>query len=257
MKLTLVLASQRSGSTLLCNDIKSLGGLGSPAENFLKLFRAGDGSGLGPQDVKDRIAAGADEQSPDVGAVKLMVNYAPRVYRFIEKSEKPAGRFEACMGFIEWARREYDAVNLIVLVRENAVDQAISRALASKTGVYHIQGTRGGNKKRNAAPAPGDSAVPPQDVMRAALASAREADVLRRVARKHANLALLLTYEQIAASPEATSQALRAHAAKAGMEAQNELAVRSMKKVVSNDVSAQIKADLRQYLDREFLRHLN
>lgn len=257
MRLTIVLASQRSGSTLLCNDIKSLGGLGSPAEHFLKLFRQQDDASLGAQDVKDRIAAGTDELSPDVGAVKLMVNYAPRVYGFIEKSEKPAGRYEACMGFIEWARREYDAVNLVVLVRENAVDQAISRTLASKTGVYHIQQKKRAGKKKAAGGLSQDCAVPPQDVMRAALASSREADVLRRVARKHADLALLLTYEQIAASPEATSEALRAHAAKVGMAAQNEQVVRSMKKVVSNDVSAQIKADLRQYLDREFLRHLN
>lgn len=33
--LTLVIASQRSGSTLLCRDIESLGGMGAPREHFL------------------------------------------------------------------------------------------------------------------------------------------------------------------------------------------------------------------------------
>ena len=68
--LTLVLATQRSGSTLLCRDIESLGGLGDPRESFLGLAEQAERESVSEDDVLKRIARGVTESDPGIGAVK-------------------------------------------------------------------------------------------------------------------------------------------------------------------------------------------
>jgi len=99
-RLVLVLASQRSGSTLLCRDIESLGGMGVPGEHFLDILGTNERSDLTEDDVMACIEKGRDRKAPDVAGVKLMVNYAPKIDAYIRGGEQ-VGSNRALLNIID------------------------------------------------------------------------------------------------------------------------------------------------------------
>jgi LPS sulfotransferase NodH len=101
--LTLVLGTQRSGPTLPCRDIASLGGLGSPDEYFPDILGKNVRPGLSEKDVLERIARGVQDDSPGIGAVKLMVDYASDIDAYIRGGGKPVPPYEAVQNIIDWA----------------------------------------------------------------------------------------------------------------------------------------------------------
>ncbi|WP_112321220.1 Stf0 family sulfotransferase [Oceanibium sediminis] len=256
MELTLVLANQRSGSTLLCQDIFSLGGMGRPGEYFLKVVGGGKPKpGVTEATIRDILQQPQATGDSGVAAIKLMVNYAPRIIQYITGDQDSRPEPEAaCKAFIDWARQNFDGVNLIVLTRENAIDQAISRITAKRTGVYHSQGAAGSTpqdlfakdnpeKLRNA-------------ILRAAMIAAEERDVLLRVAAANPDIALHLTYESIAASVEDTSRRLHEQASRFRMTPRAAVAQRTLRKLVTDETADRLRAGVRAYVESRLLPYL-
>lgn len=248
--LTLVIANQRTGSTLLGQDIASLGGMGVPKEHFLEILRAsktGEAEAHTEADVLEMIAKGAQEDAPHVGAVKLMVSYAPTIDAFI-RGAPPVGQGKAVQNIIDWARARFETVNLIVLIRENVLDQTISQTMARETQIWHRKETavEGGNpyadvdikkKRLNLA------------ILRALPAVMTRHEVLKRIAASNAEHCLTIDYDEMAASVEETSRKLVAHARANGLEPVNEVAKRKLRKLIDEDRSKEIKQGFRRFLE--------
>lgn len=139
MNLTLVFATQRSGSTLLCRDITTLGGLGRAQEHFLPIAQASkrERRMMSESDVIRMLKGGRDREIADTTAVKIMVNYASSVYSCISGNNERS-TLKSMQGLLDWAICHFERVNLITLERESLLDQAVSRAMARLTGVFHI-----------------------------------------------------------------------------------------------------------------------
>lgn len=245
--ITLVLASQRSGSTLLCRDIESLGGMGAPREHFLEILGNNARAGLSEAEVLDCIALGVTKEAPGIGAVKLMVNYAPKIDAYISGGNQVAP-YKAVQNIIDWAQGRFDKVNMVALVRSNALEQSISRAVASVTDIWH----------RNEAAVQGrdpyaEAKLPTKAVNMAILDALpsviRQAEVIRRIARENADICQLIEYEHLAASAEETSALITAHARKAGFAPRGEVASRSLRKLIDEDKTATIKADFKAFME--------
>lgn len=255
MKLTLILASQRCGSSLLSGDIFTIGGMGRPGEYLLPVVgprRRGD---LEMGKVEELIRQGLVEGGPDVTALKLMINHAVHLHQDITGGSSANSSVDACQWFLEWARRTYDSVNLVVMVRKNAVDQAISRKLANATGVFHV---RGSTAPPDYSPIldriSADGFV--EDLLRLIGGVLKERDALLEVARANGNDALLVHYEDLIGSADEVAGRLRAHARRAGMYPTDAVARRSLRKLVPPAISNRVKAELRSLLDREVLPQL-
>lgn len=256
MELTLVLANQRSGSTLLCQDIISLGGLGRPGEYFLKVV----GSGKPKPDVTAATIRGLLEQQRATGGsgvagIKLMVNYAPRIMQYItgDHAKRPEPE-AASKAFIDWALQTYDGVNLVVLTRENVINQAISRVIARRTGVYHSPGapdTMPDNLFAQDNPETLSNAI-----LRSAMVVAEERDILLRIARAYPDISLHLTYEEIAASVEMTSARLHEQARRFNMTPHMKVARRKLRKLVTDETASQLRAGVKDYVERRLVPYL-
>lgn len=246
--LVLVLASQRSGSTLLCRDIENLGGMGVPKEHFLDIVGKNARQGLNEQDVMQQIAKGVRPADPSVAAVKLMVNYAPKIDAYIRGSAQVAPQ-KAVQNIFDWAQKRFDRVCIFALVRDNSLDQAISRAVANVTDIWHRheKTLQGGD--------PYEGVKLPTDAVNMAILEAlpqvvRQTKVIRQATTANPEICQLVSYDKLAESVEDSSQLLSAHARKAGFQPTKTQAVRHMRKLIDADKSTEIKAEFKTFLKR-------
>lgn len=246
--LVLILASQRSGSTLLCRDIESLGGLGAPKEYFLSITGKNTRQGLNEQDVMQQIAKGVQSADPSVAAVKLMVNYAPKIDAYIRGGEEVAGQ-KAIQNILDWAQKRFDRVCVFALARDNSLDQAISRAVANVTDIWHRseRALQGGD--------PYEGIKLPVNAVNIAILEAlpqvvRQTRVIRQVAKANPEICQIVSYDRLAESVEDSSQLLIAHALKTGFQPTKTLAVRQLRKLIDADKSIEIKAAFKTFLKR-------
>lgn len=245
--ITLVLASQRSGSSLLCRDIESLGGMGAPREYFLNILGKNAREGLGEQDVLMQIAQGVLPVDPGIGAVKLMVNYAPQIDAYIRQTQ-PVGHLQALQNIIDWACGRFDRVNLIALVRINALDQAISRAMAQLTDVWH----RKAELEAHADPYVGHKLEPRRvnmAILEALPGVIRQTEILQRIAARNAQICMMLDYDMLSGSIEESSRQIVGHARKAGFTPRSAVATRRMRKLLNDDRTVEIKAQFKSFLE--------
>ncbi|MDZ5623101.1 Stf0 family sulfotransferase [Nocardioides bizhenqiangii] len=243
--LTLVLSSARSGSTLLCRDIASLGGLGFPRE-YMKGFGAVAKRGeVSETDVLDRAARGSRKDAPTVAAIKLMVPQAAPTYRAISGRRLRPGA--AMSQVVTWARHRFERVLLVFLVR-NALDQAISNVVARETGVFHSTDPR-------FAGGPAELGLEDDDLNRRILHQlgpvVRNQQILSAVHAQHADLGLMMTYEQLTRDTEETTRALVAHARAQGFDVRRDVVTRKLTKIISDDRSATIRESFLDFLRRE------
>ncbi|MDZ5623100.1 Stf0 family sulfotransferase [Nocardioides bizhenqiangii] len=242
--LTLVLSSARSGSTLLCHDIASLGGLGM-AKEYLRGLRTEPRTTTATEaDVLERVAMGVREDAPGVASVKLLVPQTPVVFEALSGRRIPS--VEALPGVIDWTQKRFERVFMVFLVR-NAIDQAISRVVADATGVFHSSNS-----------AFGDLASAPlriPDINQRILDNlgrvVRDRNILLAVHAQFAELGLLLTYDELNRQPDAIARKLAAHARKAGFEVQRETSTRKLEKVISAERSTEIREAFLDYLKNE------
>ncbi len=243
--LTLVLSSARSGSTLLCRDIASLGGLGFPREFMKGLGAAAERGAASEADVLERTARGVRKDAPGVAALKLMVPQSAPVYRAISGQRLWHG--DAMSQIVVWARKRFERVLLVFLVR-NALDQAISNVVARATGVFHSTDTA-------FAIGPAEMALEDDDLNRRILhhlgVVIRNQQVLSAVHAEHADLGLMLTYEKLTRDVEATTHQLVAHARAQGFDVRRDVVTRKLTKVISDDRSAAIRESFLDFLKVE------
>ena len=241
--LTLVLSSARSGSTLLCHDIASLGGLGMPKEYLRGLRTEPRTTTATEADVLERVAMGVREDALNVASVKLMVPQTPVTFEALSGKRIPS--VEALPGVIDWAKNRFEKLFVVFLVR-NAIDQAISRVVADATGVFHSSNSEFGGEHTSAE-------IP--DINRRILDNlgrvVRDRNIMLAVHARYADIGLLLTSDELGNQPEATSSKLAAHARKAGFEVPRDVATRRLEKVISAERSAKIREDFLDYLKNE------
>jgi LPS sulfotransferase NodH len=243
--LTLVLSSPRTGSTLLCRDLASLGGLGSPREYFRGFDNEVRTSEVSEADVLARLARGVQDGAPGVGAVKLMAQQARSVAQALT-GERAASPAEAMSTVVTWAQKRFQRVLVVLLVR-NTLDQAISRAVAEATGIYHS--TSKGYREKGEQPLDG---VDINDlVMRELPVVVRDRLTLQAVAQAHEDVALLVTYEQLADHPDDTTRRLVAHARQHGLEPHRTTPERRLTKVISTERADAIRRSFLDYLGSE------
>lgn len=238
--LTLVLSSTRSGSTLLCRDIASLGGLGSARE-----YLRGLGTDASEADVLERVARGVQDDAPGVGAVKLMV---PQASAVCEALTGRGGQNDAAAvsEVVNWARARFDRVFLVVLVR-NALQQAMSRVVAKETGIYHSQGAA----YREGREEPLDVDKTSRRILEALPSVLRHRAVLHAVAAEHADLALLVSYDELANHVDDTTRRLVAHAREQGFDPHSDTVTRKLTKVIPAEESAALRDAFLDYLTNE------
>jgi len=244
--LTLVLATQRSGSTLLCRDIESLGGLGGPREYFLDLVEHAQHESVSEVDVLERIARGVTDSDPGIGAVKMMVGQAPVVDAAI-RGGRQRGPLVALPRIVEWAFERFERVFMVILVR-NAMDQAISHVVASSTGIFHATDVA----EVQAATA---ADLVPADLNPLILAQLRrflvQRGVLTQIGEEYADRALMLSYDELTRRTEQTADRLIVHARTQGFMPRRTSITRTMMKVIDEDLSDRLRQSFLAYLSTE------
>ena len=228
--------------------------MGFIGEHFLPLVRARQAPPKGADTVAAAAETGISAKHGHVAAVNLMVNYAPAVVRHIS-GDPPQEAEPACRAFLDWAAARYRAVNLVILTRRDTIAQAISRVLAQRTKVHHVV-TDADAAARDRALAALDDPALMVDLMRAASQVVRERAILDRLAVDYADTALALTYEDLVDDTANTAARLVAHARRAGLDPPGKTVRRGLQKVVPAEVDTRLRADFRQFLDREIVRFL-
>ncbi|MDM5225433.1 Stf0 family sulfotransferase [Cytobacillus sp. NJ13] len=69
----MILSTQRSGSTMLCEDIKSLGVLGTPEEHFWQVLN--QNKGTAGEQLVEYFTSNGNLNNSDFYSIKLMYNH--------------------------------------------------------------------------------------------------------------------------------------------------------------------------------------
>lgn len=243
--LTLVLSSARSGSTLLCRDIESLGGLGKPREFLKGLDAQARREGVSESDVLDRLAKGCVDDAPGVTGAKLMVPQSPITYRALT-GQRAADAGEAMSGVVSWAREHFDRVLVVVLVR-NILDQAISRVYSKQTGIF--QSTDPAFRAAGGKLPEVEGAN--QQILAQLPRVVLNREILHGVASEHADIALLLTYDELTRQVERTTTKLVEHALAQGFQPHRDVVTRKLTKLISPERSSAVRASFLDYFMTE------
>lgn len=130
----IILATQRTGSTLLCSELGAIGGLGQPGEHLLSWRRArGAGQRLDVPALAEASAPGLDADGW-VGH-KIMSDYLGELAAAWGGGGPEAGPAHQAR-FIEWLCEHIGPTAVIRISRSDRLDQALSRYLAAETGLY-------------------------------------------------------------------------------------------------------------------------
>lgn len=132
VKMLVILSTQRSGSTMVCDDIAGAEVLGRPSEYFIKVIESIGKVGADEMKklIEDAVCKG--ETANGVAAVKIMSNQIKSIGKAIHDAGLCDGAdVERC--FFEYFK---DAV-FVRVIRTDKVAQAVSRIMAKKTDVYH------------------------------------------------------------------------------------------------------------------------
>jgi LPS sulfotransferase NodH len=128
-KKIVICATQRCGSTLLCNDL-TINELGRPEEYFshlIKNYATHKDLDLIPQIVKWGTSRNG------VFAVKIMANHAPVINRYLAARAGTA----AVGGHLGALAEHFAGAYWIWMTRLDLVAQAVSQLMSGVTGVYH------------------------------------------------------------------------------------------------------------------------
>ena len=128
-----VVSTQRSGSTLVCDDVEGTGVLGRPSEYYISLLqRLREGHTLPLQGIRDHLANRGTTPN-GVVAVKVMAGHLPAIDRMYEAVRAHAGKDRMFPHFFG----EIEGAHILRVVRKDRVAQAVSRIMAAKSQVYH------------------------------------------------------------------------------------------------------------------------
>lgn len=152
----LIISSQRTGSTLLCRDIYSLGSLGEPKEFALPYLQKTKFQSFSSDDFASMLDACRRQYNDrDIYSLKLMIDYSPRIINAIiaERiaSLKPeqfnADSTKCILKFIQYLAEVFEKLIVVIHRRDDIVANVHSRVMASASGNHHVE-------VKNAAPNP-------------------------------------------------------------------------------------------------------
>ena len=127
MKFVIVCTTQRSGSTMVCEDMTRFG-IGKPNEYFLPWVKEEALDWKAELEaMKARYAANG------VFAVKIMANQVRRVDLRLSKVLDPVDD-----GPFPYFRAAFPDADWVYIQRQDTINQAISHFLAIRSGVYHV-----------------------------------------------------------------------------------------------------------------------
>ncbi len=132
MKKIVLFSTQRSGSTMVCDDLAGTNVLGRPSEYFIKLIETRNE--LNSDEKRNELLAIVERSSTPNGisAVKVMSNQIQPIGQILLNSgaAEAKGPDFAFMNYFDGAR-------FYRITRKDKVAQAVSRILAAETNVYH------------------------------------------------------------------------------------------------------------------------
>lgn len=130
MKNIVILSTQRSGSTMVCDDIAGTGVLGTPSEYLIKVIENFKLSALELKKLfEDQLKKGCTENK--VCSVKVMSNQIKPIGNVLKKLGFECESPESC--FYEFVKDS----EIVRVHRQNKTAQAVSRVMARMTKVYH------------------------------------------------------------------------------------------------------------------------
>lgn len=134
----IICATMRSGSTMICEDMRNTKSLGR-AKEFLMNWRP-----RGAMDFREQLAKIIDENCSDNGvfSVKVMSKYLPFIEDCLAKDSNVTGSDTFFPNFAN----AFDNPIWIYLKREDILGQAISRYISNATGVFHNLESQGHSK---------------------------------------------------------------------------------------------------------------
>jgi len=132
-KQLIILSTQRSGSTMLCDDIQGTGQLGYPSEYFIdtiEKFVANKNTSELSSSFYSAIKNGKSNNG--IESMKIMSNQIFVIGEIISKISND--KEEALNCFYKYISSGY----IILLERKDKVAQAVSRILARQRKIYHL-----------------------------------------------------------------------------------------------------------------------
>jgi len=129
-KKVIICATQRCGSTLVCNDFLN-NGIGKPKEHFLSLIK-NPSIGNADNRLNKIIQAGSNEQG--IFSVKLMSSYSHKINDFLISSghEKKTNTFWGGIASF------FQDATWVYIKRDSVLRQAVSRFMSKRTGINHV-----------------------------------------------------------------------------------------------------------------------
>lgn len=140
----LIMASQRTGSTLFSSQIENLG-VGAPREHAMPFIRRQERLNNADLDKVFKRAKGKREAG-DTYALKAMLNYTPKLVRAdfpelrgMTPTQSRAEHAAVIELFIQMLEKRFRTVPVFLLTRDNILEVASSRALAQLTQRRHTK----------------------------------------------------------------------------------------------------------------------
>lgn len=132
MKKIVILSTQRSGSTMVCDDFEGTGVLGRPSEYFIKAIDKFE-----PNHPEKSVALLKEVEEKglggnDITSVKIMSNQIQSIIKIILDSHL-VSEIRPDFAFQEYFKDAF----FVRVNRRDKVAQAVSRLSAAKTGIYH------------------------------------------------------------------------------------------------------------------------
>jgi LPS sulfotransferase NodH len=237
----LILSSQRSGSTLFCQDLESIG-VGVPREHALPFIRSSETFSLEQLYSKCK----SNKPNQEIFALKSMMDYTPKLVavRYPNlKNLKPMRTIDEHVSvielFIEILKSDFNSVVPFILTRNNTVDVAISRALAQLTNVYHSE------KVMEDPHTNLDLELVIDKIFDNLPRARRENKVLHALADRLGHTALTFDYHDLTEKEDEVFISVKAHLLKYGVQSGFESFTRNRnKKIVANETSNYLKRKL-------------
>lgn len=195
--LTILISTQRSGSTRFRQDLKSLVGLGDPKEYAYKLCKD-----IGYIRDADTLlkACRCDTSTNDVYAIKIMLNHSSAVLEtfagkrnvdLFRRRNKYASLRE-WKTFIQSQQEKFDSVLIFILHRNNVYQLARSRAFAQLTRTYHNSET---SKKYSISQV--NSSVLGVKILLNLLRAFLELNMLRKLSNELAKYCCIISFDEL------------------------------------------------------------
>lgn len=131
-KLIVLCATQRCGSTMVVEDMRSTGRLGLAEEYFIPWDV--NKTGINWVQQFESIVANATSEN-SVSAVKIMANQLPVIEQCLKNAS--TRKLDTEQGLFPYFKSYFQGAKYVFIRRDSVVRQAISRGMSRQTGINH------------------------------------------------------------------------------------------------------------------------